>query len=340
MISQREITAETPLPPPVGAFTRWGYARRMVFGYNRRLIRRRPFGLKEWDFYQIHSGDWVLQLTIGHVSYMGSFSATLFNLKTGLRTGVVHLRPFPLRSVPMEENPETPHVLEAGRRDWKLKFETTAEKRFLSMGGRDRKAGNIDIKLTLANDPLNEKMVIATPFKKPGQFYLNYKENYWTVAGHAGIGETMVEFGPEAVALLDWGRGVWPFRHEWFWGNGTGTVQGGRFGFNIGWGFGDTSGATENMFFWQGKAHKLGTIRLERDEADYRRPWRFTDDSNCFDFVMKPVYDNYTETKLLFVNNRCHQVFGDFSGKAVLPDGEVIQAENFRAFCEHAENQW
>ena len=55
---------------------------------------------------------------------------------------------------------------------------------------------------------------------------------------------------------------------------------------------------------------------------------------------MKSIFDHYTQTDLLFVHNRCHQVFGEFSGTALLPDGEKIAVEKLIAFCEHAENQW
>jgi hypothetical protein len=53
-----------------------------------------------------------------------------------------------------------------------------------------------------------------------------------------------------------------------------------------------------------------------------------------------PIYDRYTETKLLFVNNHCHQIFGKFSGKAVLDDGTVIEVKDLVAFAEHAVNRW
>ena len=233
MANQTEITGPVDFPPEAGSFGHWGFARRMVFRYHRNKIRCRPFGLKEWDFYQVLGGDWVLQLTIGHVSYVASFAATLFNLKSGERHSAACMRALPLRGLPMEENPETPHILEAAANGWKMRFAVEQTRRVLTVSGHDKKAGPVEIELVLANDIANEKMVIATPFAAGGQFYLNYKENYWAVRGRAAIGETAVEFGPGANALLDWGRGVWPFRHQWFWGNGTGMVGGKKFGLTL-----------------------------------------------------------------------------------------------------------
>ncbi|WP_410771569.1 DUF2804 domain-containing protein [Fontibacillus sp. BL9] len=42
----------------------------------------------------------------------------------------------------------------------------------------------------------------------------------------------------------------------------------------------------------------------------------------------------------MFVDNKCHQLFGTFTGKAVLDDGRVIKIENLVAFIGHAVNNW
>lgn len=338
---QREITQKQALLGNNGALIQPGYAKRMMFEYNRGDIKAGPFSLKEWDFYQAVSGDYVLQLTIGHVSYVASFSAMLFNIRTGEKKSFTRMKPLPMRSgIDFPRNPEQPSVLEVKGSDYSMRFETRVNERVLTVKADDKVSGSIDIELILNNDPNNEKLVIATPFFKRNQFYLNYKENYYGLSGHVKFGDMGMQPGALDTALLDWGRGVWPFKHEWFWGNGAGFVDGGWFGFNIGWGFGDLKFATENMFFWNGKAYKLDTLSVERDERDYMKPWHFTDSDGLFDFVMTPVYDRYTENNMLIINTHCHQIFGHYSGTAKLPDGKTIEVKDLVAFCEHAENRW
>lgn len=338
---QREITEPTSLLDSRGHVLRPGYARRMLYRYNRENVRAHPLALKEWDFYQILQGDWVLQLTIGHVSYAASVSASAFNIRTGQRAGFSHLSPLPLRAMPMPRDPEGNGVLSVAGRDYAARFEVAGRARRLVMKARDRKSGcDIDIDVVLNNDPANEKMVIATPFAKPNQFYLNYKENFWGGEGRATFGDVTLAFDETAAALIDWGRGVWPFTQEWFWGNCTARLDGRRFGFNIGWGFGDTSRATENMFFYDGRAYKLGALSVERDPADYMKPWRFVDGGGAFDVTMTPVFDNFSQTKILFIETGCHQVWGLYSGTAGLPDGRVLVLKDVPAFCEHARNRW
>ncbi|MDR3144942.1 MAG: DUF2804 domain-containing protein, partial [Treponema sp.] len=248
---QREITELTDLLDRRGNLVCPGYARKMLFRYNRDRIRARPFALKEWDFYQIARGDWVLQLTIGHVSYAASVSAWIFNTRTGQRRGFSRLKPLPLGSPQMPLNPETPHTLSAGGRDFSARYEVTGGTRRLVMTASGKK-DPVAVEVILTNNPRNEKMEITTPFAgNPNQFYLNYKEHYWGAKGYARAGDIDISFDESATALLDWGRGVWPFTQEWFWGNGTAFLEGKHFGFNIGWGFGDLSNATENMFFYE-----------------------------------------------------------------------------------------
>ncbi|MEI3102134.1 MAG: DUF2804 family protein [Oscillospiraceae bacterium] len=62
--------------------------------------------------------------------------------------------------------------------------------------------------------------------------------------------------------MLDWGRGVWTYHNTWYWGSASYHVNGVPFGWNIGYGFGDTSAASENMLFYKGKAHKLSQVKF------------------------------------------------------------------------------
>ncbi|MDO4571903.1 MAG: DUF2804 domain-containing protein [Clostridia bacterium] len=329
---QREIVEPRPLLDARGRLTCPGWARGMRYVYERRLARG---PLKEWDFYQMLEDGMLLQLTIGHVSYMASFSATLLNLLTGERRVFTRMRPLPLRSLPMGENPEPAQTLAVSGRDFSMAFTHGDGVRSLRLEAAE---AEIDVMFEAGAD--NEKMVIATPFDKPGQFYLNYKENFYTGRGRARIGD-MVHTFTDAAGLLDWGRGVWPYRHEWYWGSGAAVVDGHRFGFNLGWGFGDLRHATENVFFLDGRAHKLGRLNVERGEGgDRMQPWRFADPERGFDLELRPFFDNFTETNFGLVRTRCHQLFGRFNGYATLEDGSRFPIENLAGFCEHAVNRW
>lgn len=135
-------------------------------------------------------------------------------------------------------------------------------------------------KLTLSDEP-EESMVIMTPFSKNGHFYYNQKINCMR-AEQYGWMVSNINFEPKRFfGVLDWGRGVWTYNNTWYWGSGSGLVDGESFGFNIGYGFGDTKAASENVLFYKGKVHKLSqvTFHIPKDAngtEEYEKPWKFT----------------------------------------------------------------
>ena len=337
---QKEIVNKTKLLNEKGEISQPGFAKRMLYEYNKENIKAGPLALKEWDFYQVIIGDYVLKLTIGNISYVAQFGADFFNVKTKESYSFSRMKFFPLKKFKLPRDPESPSVLRAEGKGYEMLFEVNEKERHLALKAEDAKIGKIDIDIFLNNDIENEKMVIATPFKQKKKFYLNCKENYYGARGKIVFGEREVEVDHTATAVLDWGRGVWPFSQEWFWGNGAAAIDGNKFGFNIGWGFGDLQNASENMFFWNGKAHKLGNLIAEVDVNDYYKPWKFKDEDGKFEFTLTPVYDQVTDLKIAFIQMYCHQLFGRYDGYVVLPDGKKIEIKNMLAFCEHAKNKW
>ena len=314
-----------------------GFARHMNILYDKDDVKDQ-LRLKEWDFYQIHFDDrYVLQLTLGHVSYAMQIAATVLDITTGEKHSIGKLAPVKKSfKNNMPTNPEVAHKLQYFSYNLHVQFEVTDKYRRLSFTQTDIHGVKAEINLLLTNvSKTKEKMVIATPFFKERQFYLNYKENCFVANGYCRIEDVCYNI-KDGFGLLDWGRGVWPYRHSWVWGNGGTMVNGKHFGFNIGWGFGNTEAATENMFFYDNKAYKLGTVHEIQDGNNFR----YEDDDKRFVFDVEFIYDNFTKTRMLWVNNKCHQVFGRWSGYVMLDDGTKLTIPPFIAFCEHADNRW
>ncbi|MEX1375885.1 MAG: DUF2804 domain-containing protein [Eubacteriales bacterium] len=337
---QKEIIKRTKLLDESGNVAVPGYAKSMLYEYNKENIKAGPLSLKEWDFYQVIVGDYVLKMTIGNISYVAQFGVDLFNVETKESYSFSRMKLFPLKRLKLPKDPESPSILKVVGKGYTMSFEVSENERHLVLKADDPKIGKIDIDIFLNNDIKNEKMVIATPFEKNKKFYLNCKENYFGGRGKIAFGDRVLEVDDTATAVLDWGRGVWPFSQEWFWGNGAAIVDGNNFGFNIGWGFGDLKSASENMFFWNGKAYKLGNLITEVDVNDYFKPWKFKDEEGKFELTLSPIYDQVTDLKIGFIQMYCHQLFGRYDGYIILPDGKKIEIKNMLAFCEHAKNKW
>ena len=119
-------------------------------------------------------------------------------------------------------------------------------------------------------------------------------------------------------------------------------INGKPFGFNIGYGFGNTSAATENVIFYDGKAHKFGAVDVETfpKPDKYMEPWHFVSEDGRFDMTMKPFYDHHSDINALVMRMHSHQVHGLWSGTCTLDDGTVLHIEDMYAFCEYVENRW
>ena len=189
-------------------------------------------------------------------------------------------------------------------------------------------------------------MVIATPFqKKDTAFYYNQKIVCMPAEGYVDFDGERYDFSPEnSFGILDWGRGVWTYHNIWYWGSGSGVVNGERFGFNIGYGFGNTSAASENMLFYKGRAHKLDDVTFhipqKNGKDDFLNPWTFDSSDGRFRMNFIPILDRAAKTSLCVLKSDQHQVFGRFSGTAVLDDGTELKLKDFLGFAEKVENKW
>lgn len=342
-MEQVRITESTKLLDKDGNVLKPGYCTRNLYQYNRSDIKANPSRIKEWDFYQISNDRYTVQIVFGDISIAGFCSFAFFDRETGEREEALSVIPLTFGRMKMPEHTEVPHKISVGYAGTKMQVVASKNKRWLTADIRARKEKiTADLELMVMDDL--ESLTMAVPFKElPGYFYLNQKVNSMPVKGHIEIGGRVYEFSPDnSFAVLDWGRGVWPYKCSWYWGNGTTRLDDGRlFGFEIGWGFGDMSAATENMLFLDGKAHKIGEVFLVNDvRNDYMQPWVFSSDDGRFELTMTPEYDNFTSSRIGPLGNICHQVYGKWNGTVVLDDGTVLEIKDMLAFCEHSDNRW
>jgi hypothetical protein len=201
---------------------------------------------------------------------------------------------------------------------------------------------DFNAKLSFKKYPKDDRMLIATPFKEnPTRFYYNQKINCMNVSGKVSIGNKEYHFDElNDFGVLDWGRGVWTYKNTWYWGSLSCLVENKRFGFNIGYGFGNTEKATENMLFYDGVAHKLNNVIFKIDETDYLKPWIFLADDDRMNLVMTPILDRLDYANLLIIKNNGHQVFGKFNGYVILDDGTKLLIKDKIGFAEKITNHY
>lgn len=341
---QHEITRSRPLLDSRGNIAEPGFAKRLLPVYHRADIKAPAYRIKEWDYYLINNGRCAVALTVADNGYMGMDSISFLDFENHWQQTLSPMCAFPMGRRKLPESSSTGDIAVSGK-GYELAFRHTAEGRLLIFRMENFAGGRpIEGRILLTDEP-PESMVICTPFHKSGHFYFNQKINCLRASGWASVRGRRYEFEPEtAFAVLDWGRGVWTYHNTWYWGSSSGAVDGVPFGWNIGYGFGDNTVATENMLFYEGRAHKLSrvTFNIPRrgGEFDYMSPWTFSSDDSRFEMDFRPALDRAACTDFKLLKSDQHQVFGRFTGTAVLDDGRKIRVRDFPGFAERVENKW
>jgi hypothetical protein len=94
------------------------------------------------------------------------------------------------------------------------------------------------------------------------------------------------------------------------------------------------------MLFFDGKAHKIDQVKFHIPEGDYLEPWTFTSNDGRFEMDFQPILDRQTNANIVLIKSVQHQVFGRFTGKVRLDDGQEIIVKDFLGFAEKVYNMW
>ncbi len=341
---QHEILTAAPLLDRKGDLAEPGWARSLLPVYCRDEIKAGKLRIKEWDYYLITDGHIGLALTIADNGYMGLDSISFLHFDEGWEQTKSPMRLFPRGKTGLPET-SVDGASEIARGGYAMAFYHEDDARCLTFHmdnfrGKDAIEGIV----RLTDEP-RESIVIATPFEKPKHFYYNQKINCLRAEGWIELGEQRFELTPDRFfAVLDWGRGVWTYHNTWYWGSASGLLDGVPFGWNIGYGFGNTAAASENALFYDGVLHKLSQVTFEIPQKDskfdYLAPWKFTSDDNRFYMDFTPVLDRSACMNAGVLKSDQHQVFGHFTGRVTLDDGTVLPVRDFFGFAERVENKW
>lgn len=333
-----------PLLDESGNLNESGYAFSLVKEYSRDAIKANKMRIKEWDYYYVGNKKYGLAFTIADNSYMSMISVSFLNFETKENITKSPIKMFSNGKLHLPSTSKEGD-LTAKDKDVELSFLHEGEKRHIICtykNFKDELDLRADIYLTETN---RDSMVIATPFYKKKHFYYNQKINLLAANGYVKIGDEYFDLTPDTFGVLDWGRGVWTYKNTWYWASMNGlTKKNERIGFNLGYGFGDTSKASENMFFYKDKAFKLNDVHFNipidaNGKYDYLSPWTMASESLDINITFTPVLNRHSDTNLVLLRSNQNQVFGTYSGY-VLIDEKRVEFYDVPGFAERVFNKW
>ncbi len=343
---QHEITTPGPLLTEAGELAQRGFAKRPLLDYDPRRIGPTAFApvnrlrLKEWDYYAVTAQDWFFSATVADVGYLGMAFIYFIDFAQPAMREATTVTPLGWRA-------RLPRSSRAGDIDFRwlgarLRFERGPETRRLTVDWpRFHEDRPLHAELLLHQSDAIESIVMATSMG-PRHFYYNEKLNCLPAEGFVEMADRRLDArSGAALASLDWGRGVWPYRTFWNWASASGFLGDGRtIGLNLGKGFGDLSAATENCFFIDGKTDKLGAVDFAYDPANFLQPWRFRDDAGRLDLTFTPFFERPSNINLWALKTEGHQMFGRYNGQLVGANGEKFAIDGLIGWAEEHRARW
>jgi hypothetical protein len=342
---QREVLEPGPLLDQRGNLAQVGWSRQPLLDGNLEAAHFYPLcflqrlRLKRWDYYGITTPTHFYSFTLADLGYAGQVFAYVVDFEGG------HCQEETL-TIPLSRGIVLPRNSTEGRSAYegkkvRMSFDVVPGGRRLSVAWPTFARQGLSAEVMLRMPPEHESMNIVIPIRGR-RFYFNRKANCLPAEGWIEYAGRRVALRPEqALGNLDWGRGAWEYRTFWVWASASGFLPDGRtLGLNLGYGFGDTSAATENAIILAGRIHKLGQVDFTHSPRDFLQPWRMVDPTGRLDLTFTPFLERVARTNLLLVASEIHQIFGRYQGTARTDDGEVLTIEGLVGWVEEHHARW
>ncbi|MHA1379332.1 MAG: DUF2804 domain-containing protein [Candidatus Helarchaeota archaeon] len=346
---QSEIIQESDLFDNNGELIQTGWAKRLLLNYNREKIRAISLRIKEWDCYTIMNPEFGMSLIISDIGYFGMATVDLRDFEHDTGCSGIALKLFTRGKLNLPRTADVGDVYFSKGNKW-IKFEhneDTGPNRILKFNFpklKCKKQRGIHGEITLTKDSQLDTMVNVIPFKNPKHFVYVQKIMCMPARGTVYLGDEIYEFLGEknnSWGALDWSRGVFPYKTEWWWAYASGIVNGVRFGMNIDYGFGTES--NKCMLFYNGKGHHLNEVTYTWDKKDLMKPWKFTSNDGRVELELKPVHKHKLNLNALILSTKGYNVFGYYTGDVILDDGMKIHIdrdENLFGSAEYFKHRW
>ena len=325
-----EITTPIPLCTSAGRLNpaAVGWTRRPLHTANLRGWGR----TKRWEYWGLVTPSAIVGPTISSLDYAGHMSVYVLDRRTGTERTHTALAPF-ARGV---ELPDRCGVGVARGRAGGLSL-TFAN----SAGGTRLEVEGPGVTLSADVGASRQSLGVVVPWSQR-HFQYTVKDVGRPVSGLLRLdGDDGLTFGAGdgSFAVLDHGRGRWPYSVTWNWAAGYGRVAGRSIGLQLGGTWTDGTGSTENGLFVDGHLHKIHEdLTWTFDRGDWMAPWHI--DGPRVGVTFAPFHERAETTNYGVIASEVHQCFGVFTGW-VLDDGhQRVPVDGIVGWAEEARNRW
>lgn len=226
---------------------------------------------KRWEYWGIMTPTHIIALTGSCVDYLSLHSVWVFDRSTSEEIETTVLSPGGRSAMLPASLGEGP----ARARTAKI----TLDIEEIDGGTRLRGAApRISFDIAAARPIGHEAMGVVVPWRSGAsirRFQYTVKDVARPAHGTLTVDGIAHDVPEGSWAVLDHGRGRWPYQVWWNWAAGSGTVDGRVIGLQLGSKWTDGSGATENALVVNGHLSKIGEeLVWDYDSSDWMKPWR------------------------------------------------------------------
>lgn len=331
---EHEITEPVALCLPDGRLNPQavGWTRTPLHDTSAIAAGKAPWGRKKrWEYWAVTTPTHILALTVSSLDYAAVHAILLYDRRDGKaidRTAVA----------PLAGSATLPDSLGDGPARARTKnLEIDIEE--FPGGTRLRgSAQGVSFDVVAQRPAGHESLGVVVPWSE-SRFQYTVKDVARPAEGWIESGSERIEvLAAESGAVLDHGRGRWPYRMVWNWGAASGWQDGRAVGLQIGGKWTDGTGSTENALVLDGRLHKISEeLVWEYDSADWLAPWRMS--GTTVDLTFQPFWDRVSSTELLVFGSRGHQCFGHYSGWVNTAVGR-IEISGLLGWAEEMRNRW
>ncbi|MFC4222264.1 DUF2804 domain-containing protein [Lysinibacter cavernae] len=303
-------------------------------GYTRRPLHRTNLAgwgrNKRWEYWGIVTPRYVLGMTISSLDYASVNQFYLLDRETGKEVEIASTVPLGRKVTLPDTLP--PFTARATTKKVVLSFADTAEATTIraSVAGID-----VDLRAEAGEDSLG----VVVPWSSR-LFQYTLKDLARVVTGSITVDGVRYDLpAKQSWAVLDRGRGRWPYSATWNWGAGSGIVKRKKVGLQLGGGWTVGTGSTENALFVDGHLDYIpNELGWTFDGNDFMQPWTVVGDR--VNVTLTPFHVRNATTNALIVSGETHQAFGEWTGWVRRSSGKEISVDGLVGWAEVAANRW
>ncbi len=327
---ERELTEPVRLTLPSGRLNTAaiGFARTPLVDTSG-IDGRRGWGRnKRWEYWNVMTPTHIVALTISSLDYAAVHEVWIFERATG-RSWSKNATVLPAKDVTLPASLGEGIAI-ARAAGLAITVTPADDGRIWRLHAEIEDAG---FDITVSRPPGHDCLAVVVPWSHR-LFQYTVKDVALPASGTITTQGVIHPVPDGSWAVLDHGRGRWPYDIRWNWGAGSGISGDRTIGIQVGGKWTDGTGSTENGVVVDGMLHKISVpVHWEYDLTDILRPWRVQ--GGGLDATLRPFHDKTSSTNLVALASRTHQCFGVWSGTF-----EGIAFEGIEGFAEDVHNRW